>query len=172
MTVIDLLGATPAVLQLPIGKEADFAGVVDLVQMKAIIWKDESLGAEFDVTDIPDDLKEKAAEYREKLVELAVEQDEELLMAYLEGEEPSIEDLKGCSRCSTPSSTTCRRRPTSRRSRGRRSTARRTWCASRPMMSRSRRSRSRSWPTRSSARSRSRGCTRAASRRARRCSTR
>merc|ERR1719478_1052292 len=74
MTVIDLLGATPAVLQLPIGKEADFAGVVDLVQMKAIIWKDESLGAEFDVTDIPDDLKEKAAEYREKLVELAVEQ--------------------------------------------------------------------------------------------------
>merc|ERR1719478_1220073 len=101
MTVIDLLGATPAVLQLPIGKEADFAGVVDLVQMKAIIWKDESLGAEFDVTDIPDDLKEKAAEYREKLVELAVEQDEELLMAYLEGEEPSIEDLKRCIRTGT-----------------------------------------------------------------------
>jgi elongation factor G len=100
-TVIDLLGATPAVLQLPIGKEADFAGVVDLVQMKAIIWKDESLGAEFDVTDIPDDLKEKAAEYREKLVELAVEQDEELLMAYLEGEEPSIEDLKRCIRTGT-----------------------------------------------------------------------
>ena len=69
--------------------------------MKAIIWKDESLGAEFDVTDIPDDLKEKAAEYREKLVELAVEQDEELLMAYLEGEEPSIEDLKRCIRTGT-----------------------------------------------------------------------
>jgi len=100
-TIVDLLGAKPAVLQLPIGKEADFVGVVDLVQMKAIIWKEESLGAQFDVTDIPEDMKEKAAEYREQLVELAVEQDEELLMMYLEGEEPSVEDLKRCIRTGT-----------------------------------------------------------------------
>jgi elongation factor G len=101
-TIIDLLGATPAVLQLPIGKEGDFLGVVDLVQMKAIIWNDETLGASFEVTDIPDvmaadgenNLIKQAQEYHEKLVELAVEQDEELLLAYLDGEEPSQEDLK------------------------------------------------------------------------------
>merc|ERR1719201_2333186 len=69
--------------------------------MKAIVWNDESLGAKFDVTDIPEDMKEKAAEYREQLVEMAVEQDEELLMMYLEGEEPSIEDLKRCIRKGT-----------------------------------------------------------------------
>merc|ERR1719389_639134 len=86
-TIVDLLGATPMVLQLPIGKEGDFKGVVDLVQMKAIIWNDESLGAKFEVTDIPEDLKEKAAEYHEQLVETAVEADEELMIAYLEGEE-------------------------------------------------------------------------------------
>jgi len=100
-TIVDLLGAKPAVLQLPIGKEADFQGVVDLVQMKAIIWKEESLGAQFDVVDIPEDMKEKAAKYREELVELAVEQDEELLMMYLEGEEPSEEELKRCIRKGT-----------------------------------------------------------------------
>jgi len=100
-TIIDLLGATPAVLQLPIGSEADFKGVIDLVQMKAIIWNDESLGAKFDVTDIPDDLKEKALEWRGKLLEVVVEQDDDVMMAYLEGEEPSIEDLKKCIRKGT-----------------------------------------------------------------------
>merc|ERR1719285_958108 len=69
-TIIELLGATPAVLQLPIGSESDFKGVVDLVQMKSIIWNDESLGAKFEVGDIPDDLKEKAKEWHSKLVEL------------------------------------------------------------------------------------------------------
>merc|ERR1719201_921064 len=69
--------------------------------MKAIVWNDESLGAKFEVTDIPDDLKEKAAQYREELVEMAVEQDEDLLMGYLEGEEPSEEDLKRCIRKGT-----------------------------------------------------------------------
>merc|ERR1719201_1524440 len=69
--------------------------------MKAIVWNDESLGAKFDVTDIPEDLKEKAAEYREQLVEMAVEQDEELLLMYLEGEEPSEADLKRCIRKGT-----------------------------------------------------------------------
>jgi len=100
-TIVDLLGAKPAVLQLPIGKEADFVGIVDLVEMNAIIYDGESLGAKFDVVDIPDDMKEKAAQYREELVELAVEQDEELLMMYLEGEEPSVEDLKRCIRKGT-----------------------------------------------------------------------
>jgi len=100
-TIVDLLGAKPAVLQLPIGKEADFKGVVDLVQMKAIIWNDESLGAEFDVVDIPDDLQEKAAKYHEELVEMAVEQDEDLLMGYLEGEMPTVEQLKACIRKGT-----------------------------------------------------------------------
>merc|ERR1719223_1539287 len=84
-TIIELLGANPLVLQLPIGTEADFAGVIDLVEMKAIVWNDESLGAKFDVTDIPDEYKEKAEQYREELVEKAVELDEELLMEYLEG---------------------------------------------------------------------------------------
>ena len=83
-TIVDLLGATPAVLQLPIGKEGDFKGVVDLVQMKAIIWNEESLGAAFEVVDIPDvetadgkpSLVAQAQEYHEQLVELAVEQDD------------------------------------------------------------------------------------------------
>jgi len=100
-TIVDLLGAKPMCLQLPIGKEADFVGVVDLVKMKAIVWNDESLGAKFEVTEIPDDLKEKALEYREQLVEMAVEQDEDLLMMYLEGEEPSEEELKRCIRQGT-----------------------------------------------------------------------
>merc|ERR1719201_548231 len=69
--------------------------------MKAIVWNDESLGAKFDVTDIPEDLKEKAAEYREQLVEMAVEQDEELLLMYLEGEEPTEAQLKDCIRKGT-----------------------------------------------------------------------
>lgn len=102
-TIIDLLAATPMVLQLPIGEEADFLGVVDLVSMEAIVWRGEDLGASFDViplaecNDIPlvdDALKEKAAQYHEQLVELAVEQDEEVLMDYLEGNEPDVPTLK------------------------------------------------------------------------------
>merc|ERR1740125_68989 len=100
-TIVELLGATPAVLQIPIGTEMDFKGVIDLVQMKAIVWNDESLGAKFDVTDIPDDLLEKAKEWRGKLLEVVVEQDDDVMMAYLEGEEPSIEDLKKCIRKGT-----------------------------------------------------------------------
>merc|ERR1719253_567110 len=69
--------------------------------MKAIIWNDESLGAKFDVVDIPDDLQEKAAKYHEELVEMAVEQDEDLLMGYLEGEMPTVEQLKACIRKGT-----------------------------------------------------------------------
>merc|ERR1719230_64678 len=100
-TIIELLGATPAVLQLPIGAESEFKGVIDLVQMKSIVWNDESLGAKFEVGEIPDDLKEKADEWRNKLVELVVEQDEELLLMYLEGEEPTEAQLKECIRKGT-----------------------------------------------------------------------
>ncbi len=98
---IDRLGARPLVTQIPIGAEMDFKGVVDVVQMKAIVWNDESLGAKFDVTDIPADLADKAVEYREALVEMAVEQDDDLMEAYLGGEEPSLEDLKKCIRKGT-----------------------------------------------------------------------
>jgi len=84
------------VTQLPVGSEAEFAGVIDLLKMQAIIWKDESLGAEFEYTDIPADLQDQAAEYREKLVETAVEQDDDAMEAYLEGNEPDEETLIKC----------------------------------------------------------------------------
>jgi elongation factor G len=102
-TIVELLGATPAVLQLPIGEEGGFLGVIDLVTMEAVVWRGEDLGASFDViplaecNDIPlvdDALKAKAAVYHEKLVELAVEQDEDVLMSYLEGEMPDVPTLK------------------------------------------------------------------------------
>jgi elongation factor G len=102
-TIIELLGATPAVLQLPIGTESDFLGVIDLVTMEAVVWRGEDLGASFDripldeCNDIPlvdDALKAKAQEWHEKLVELAVEQDEDVLMEYLEGNMPDVPTLK------------------------------------------------------------------------------
>ena len=99
--IVDRLGAVPLVTQLPIGSESDFVGVVDLISMKAIRWLDESLGAEFEVVDLPDDLLSKATEYRASLVELAVEQDEGALEAYLDGDEPSVETLKKCIRIGT-----------------------------------------------------------------------
>jgi len=93
-SIIDRLGATPAVLYLPIGLEADLKGLVDLVHNRAIIWKDESLGAEFFYEEIPADMADEAAEYREKLIELAVEQDDDAMEAYLEGNEPDVDTLK------------------------------------------------------------------------------
>jgi elongation factor G len=92
--IIDRLGAKPLVLQLPIGVESDFAGVVDLVRMKGIIWKDETLGAEFVVGEIPADMKAKADEYRHQLIETVVELDEAVLEAYLEGKEPDEATIK------------------------------------------------------------------------------
>jgi elongation factor G len=89
------LGAKPVPIQLPIGAEANFKGVVDLVRMKAVVWSGESLGADFDSNlEIPDDLKEKAAEYRNLLVEAAVELDDTAMEAYLEGNEPDEATLK------------------------------------------------------------------------------
>jgi len=99
--IVDRLGATPLVLHLPIGTEADFAGCVDLIRMKAIIWKAETLGAEFEYVDIPADLADKAAEYREALLETAVEADDDVMEAYLEGNEPDEETLKACIRKGT-----------------------------------------------------------------------
>ncbi|MHC8509389.1 MAG: elongation factor G [Rhodospirillales bacterium] len=99
--IIDRLGAVPAVCQLPIGSESDFVGVIDLIHNRAIIWKDESLGAEFEYTDIPADMADKAAGYREKLIELAVEHDDAAMEAYLEGNEPAADVLKTCLRKGT-----------------------------------------------------------------------
>ncbi|WP_428697523.1 elongation factor G [Stappia sp.] len=88
------LGAKPIVMQLPVGAESDFAGVVDLLKMKALVWRDESLGAAWDEVDIPADLADKAQEYRDLLVEIAVEAEESAMEAYLEGVEPDVEGLK------------------------------------------------------------------------------
>tara|TARA_R110002110_G_scaffold415762_1_gene655077 strand:+ start:13423 stop:15507 length:2085 start_codon:yes stop_codon:yes gene_type:complete len=99
--IISRLGANPIVLQLPIGTEAELRGVVDLVRMKGVVWKDESLGAEFEEVDIPDDMAEAAAEWRVKLVEAAVEHDDDAMEAYLEGTEPDEATLKACLRKAT-----------------------------------------------------------------------
>ena len=91
--IVDRLGAKPLVIHLPIGIESSYVGLVDLIAMKGIVWKDEALGAEFTVTDIPADLKAQAEEYRHKLVEMAVEMDDAALEAYLDGKEPDEETL-------------------------------------------------------------------------------
>ena len=101
--IADRLGAQPLVIQLPIGSEADFAGVVDLIAMEAVTWKDETLGAEFDRGEIPGDLAEQAAAYREKLIELAIEQDDAAMEAYLEDGKVDVETLKKCVRAGTVS---------------------------------------------------------------------
>ncbi len=94
----DRLGAKPLVMQIPIGVEASLQGVVDLIKMKAIVWKNEDLGAEWEEKDIPSDLKEICEKYRQELVETAVEQDEKLMESYLNGEAISTEDLIKCVR--------------------------------------------------------------------------
>jgi len=90
----DRLGSVPLVTQLPIGSESEYKGLIDLVLMKAIIWKDESLGAEFEYLDIPADLKDQADEYRTMMVEALVELDDDAMEAYLEGTEPDEAALK------------------------------------------------------------------------------
>lgn len=99
--IVDRLGARPLVTMLPVGAEADFAGIVDLVNNNAIIWRDESLGAKFDIVEIPADLKAKAEEYRSRLIETAVEADDALMEAYLEGKEPTVDQLKSAIRSGT-----------------------------------------------------------------------
>jgi elongation factor G len=97
----DRLGARPAVLYLPIGIEADFKGLVDLVNNNAIVWLEESLGAKFEVTDIPEELKAAAAKAREELIEIAVEQDDAAMEKYLGGEIPDTATLKALIRKGT-----------------------------------------------------------------------
>jgi elongation factor G len=92
--IIDRLGAKPIAIQLPIGSENNFKGLIDLVRMKAVVWKDEALGAKYDDEEIPADMLEKAKEYREKMVEAAVELDDDVLAAFLDGNEPDEATLK------------------------------------------------------------------------------
>lgn len=99
--VKDRLGAKPIVLQLPLGVESGFKGIIDLVRMKAVVWDDEALGASFHDEDIPADLLDQAKEYRELLVELASEVDEAATEAYLEGKQPSEAELKALIRKGT-----------------------------------------------------------------------
>tara|TARA_X000001036_G_scaffold45349_1_gene36275 strand:+ start:457 stop:2532 length:2076 start_codon:yes stop_codon:yes gene_type:complete len=94
----DRLGSTPLVMQLPIGSESNYEGLIDLVQMKEIIWKEESLGAEFEYREIREDLKAEAEKYRSELIESAVEQDDEVMEQYLEGNEPDVDTIKKCIR--------------------------------------------------------------------------
>jgi len=94
----DRLGSKPLVMQIPVGTESSFKGVVDLVKMKAVLWKEEKLGAEFEYVEIPNELREQAEKYRKELMETAVEQDEKLMNDYLNGKEISQSDLISCIR--------------------------------------------------------------------------
>ena len=99
--IVDRLGATPLVLQLPLGSEAQFKGVIDLIEMKAIVWQEETLGAKFTHEEIPEELKEKSDSYREKLIETVVELDDGIMEKYLEGTSPSVEEIKSLIRKGT-----------------------------------------------------------------------
>src|SRR5918993_4257057 len=92
--IIDRVAGKPVCLQLPIGAESDFQGVIDLIKMKAIVWSGEALGAKFDEVEIPAGLKDQAVEYRQKLVEAAVELDDDAMTAYLDGQEPDEDTLR------------------------------------------------------------------------------
>jgi elongation factor G len=99
--VEDILAATPLVMVLPIGVEDEFNGIVDLLTRKAHVWPDPSNPYEFEIRDVPEDMVDQVEEWREKLIETAVEQDDDLMEAYLEGEEPAIDDIKRCIRKGT-----------------------------------------------------------------------
>ena len=99
--VRDVLGANPLVMTLPIGEEDNFRGIVDVLEEKAWIWDDSGDPEAYQITDVPEDLKDKTSEYRDALIETVVEQDDDIMEAYLEGNEPSIEDIKRCIRKGT-----------------------------------------------------------------------
>ncbi len=105
MRVVDqvrnVLGANPLIMVLPIGREDEFVGVVDLLSRKAYIWDDSGQPENYKVEDVPADMVDDVEMYREQLIESAVEMDDDLMMAYMEGEEPSIEDIKRCIRIGT-----------------------------------------------------------------------
>ena len=97
----DVLGANPLVMALPIGIEDNFIGAVDLLTRKAWVWKDPNDPAKYDIEDAPEDMSATIEEWREKLIETAVEQDDAVMEKYLEGEEPTIDELKSCIRKGT-----------------------------------------------------------------------
>jgi elongation factor G len=97
----DRLGAKPAVISLPIGAEADYKGIVDLIAMESVVWKDEALGAEFERGPIPAELAAQAAEWRTRLVEAVIDQDDAAMEAYLDGKEPDADTLRRCIRKGT-----------------------------------------------------------------------
>jgi elongation factor G len=99
--VENVLGANPMVMTLPIGREDNFVGVVDVLTKTAYVWDDSGLPENFEIVDIPEDMVDQVDEYHEKLIEMAVEQDDDLMMAYMDGEEPSMEDIKRCIRSGT-----------------------------------------------------------------------
>jgi len=99
--VKNILGATPLMMVLPIGQESEFVGLCDLLSRKAWVWDDSGEPENYEIQDIPADMVDKVEEYRAQLIETAVEQDDELMMEYLEGNEPSIEDIKKCIRKGT-----------------------------------------------------------------------
>ena len=99
--VENVLGANPLVMVLPIGREDDFVGVVDLLTRQAHIWPDPGNPEKFEIGDVPADMVDQVEEWREKLIETAVEQDDDVMEAYLDGEEPSMEDIKRCIRKGT-----------------------------------------------------------------------
>jgi elongation factor G len=93
--IVTRLGAKPVAIQLPIGSESDFKGIIDLVRMTAVVWEDESLGAKYNDIEIPADLKDKAVEYRAKLIEAAVELDDEALSAFSRAASPTRRPSSG-----------------------------------------------------------------------------
>ena len=103
--IVDRLGAKPLVIQLPLGSESNFKGLIDLVRMKAVIWQEETLGAKFADEEIPDDMIDEANKYREKLVETVVELDDEIMEKYLDGTSPTEEQIKSLIRKGTIGST-------------------------------------------------------------------
>jgi elongation factor G len=92
--IVERLGAKPVAIQLPIGAESQFKGLIDLVRMVGVVWEDEALGAKYHDIEIPADLADQAREYREKLIEAAVELDDDAMAAYLDGKEPDEATLK------------------------------------------------------------------------------
>lgn len=100
-SMVDRLGSNPVPIQLPIGREAEFRGAVDLISMKAYLYKDETLGAKYEIEDIPPDLLDPAKEYREKMIESVAEHDEEVLERYLDGQSLTVEEIKRAIRAGT-----------------------------------------------------------------------
>jgi elongation factor G len=99
--IVDRLGATPIVMQLPVGTGEEFEGIIDLIKMQYIVWEGEQLGADFNYVDIPDHMKEKADDYRQKLIETAVEVDDEIMEKYLGGEDVTEDEINKCIRKGT-----------------------------------------------------------------------